>query len=119
MKPTRAYLLDSLVYLDDILTFTAGMEEPDFVKNRQTQLAVIRAFEVIGEIIKRIPQDVLEQQQGVDWRAIKGFRDVLIHQYDNVDLAIVWDAVRRVPQVKQAVLALLADLPSSDTNFSS
>jgi uncharacterized protein with HEPN domain len=111
MRSARDYLLDCLEYLSDIQTFTAGLDEVGFRASRKTQFAVIRAFEVIGEITKRIPQDLLDTQPAINWRAIKGFRDVLIHQYDNIDLAIVWDAVGRVPEVKQALAAILAILP--------
>lgn len=88
-KTNRDYLLDCLEYLNDILTFRAGLDEESFSSNRKTQLAVIRAFEVIGEIIKRVPQNMLDTQPHIDWRALKGFRDILIHQYDNIDLTIV------------------------------
>jgi uncharacterized protein with HEPN domain len=114
MKSVREYLLDCLQYLNDVQDFTVNLDESAFVADRKTQLAVIRAFEVLGEIIKRVPQETLDTQAQIDWRAIKGFRDVLIHQYDNIDLKIVWDAVGRVPAVKQAVDALLADLPTDD-----
>ncbi|GAB4528083.1 MAG: DUF86 domain-containing protein [Anaerolineae bacterium] len=114
MKSIRDYLLDIMEYLSDVQTFTANLDESAFETDRKTQLAVIRAFEVIGEIVKRVPQDLLDTQPSVDWRAIKGFRDILIHQYDNIDLAIVWDAVGRVSEVKTAVDALLAALPPTD-----
>lgn len=114
MRLARRYLLDSLDYLNDILIFTNGFDEQDFLSNRQTQFAVIRAFEVIGEIMKRIPQDLLDSQPNIDWRAIKGFRDILIHQYDNIDLVIVWDAVGRVPTVITAVNNMLTSLPTDD-----
>ncbi|PJF41263.1 MAG: DUF86 domain-containing protein [Phototrophicales bacterium] len=114
MKSTRDYLLDCIIYLDDILSFTDGLDKSQFLTDRKTQLAVIRAFEVIGEIIKRIPQTLLDTQPTIDWRAVKGFRDILIHQYDNIDLLIVWDAIKRVPSVKSAINILLANLPPDD-----
>jgi len=114
MKSIYDYLQDTYEYLNDIETFTELMGKEDFFTDRKTQLAVIRAFEVIGEIVKRLPQHLLHTQPEIDWRAIKGFRDILIHQYDNIDLTIVWDAVERVPQVRQAVQALLDSLPDEE-----
>lgn len=90
------------------------MDSVAFGRDRKTQLAVIRAFEVIGEVAKRLPDALLDQQASVDWRAVKGFRDVLIHQYDAVDTVIVWDAVERISDVQHAVEALLASLPPED-----
>lgn len=118
MKSVRDYLLDCLEYLNDIETFTAELDKAAFIASRKTHFAVIRAFEVLGEIIKRIPQDMLDTQPAIDWRAIKGFRDILIHQYDNIDLSIVWDAVGRVPAVREAVSALLTALPDNSGEIS-
>ncbi len=114
MKGTQDYLRDVLVYITDVETFSRDGESV-FYSDRKTQLAIIRAFEVIGEIVKRLPQSLLDNYPDVDWRAVKGFRDILIHQYDNVDLNIVWQAVERVQGVKSAVLHMLANLPD-DTN---
>lgn len=114
-KSTRDYLQDLLDYVRDVRAFTAGMDAAAFKADRKTQLAVIRAFEVIGEIAKRLPDDVLAQQPAVNWRAVKGFRDVLIHQYASVDLTIVWDAVRQAEAVQRAVEAMLASVsPDED-----
>jgi uncharacterized protein with HEPN domain len=110
-KSTRDYLLDLREYTTDVLAFTDGMDGDAFITDRKTQLAVIRAFEVIGEIAKRLPDDLLARHATVNWRAVKGFRDVLIHQYASVDLAIVWDAVRQAEAVLHAVDAMLASLP--------
>ncbi len=113
MKSSRYYLRDILQYVVDVESFTQTGKD-DFMADRKTQLAVIRAHEVIGEIVKRLPTSLLETQPDVNWRAIKGFRDILIHQYDNIDLEIVWDAVGNIPALRAAVEALLASLPPED-----
>lgn len=57
MKSTRDYLNDMLDYLDNIQLFTADGRE-SFLDDRKTQFAVIRAYEVIGEIAKRLPEEL-------------------------------------------------------------
>lgn len=106
----QKYLQDMLDYISDIQSFTQALNEDSFKADRKTQLAVIRAFEVIGEIAKRLPESLLDTQPELNWKAVKGFRDILIHQYDNIDLAIVWQAVERVPELHQAVINMQASL---------
>lgn len=113
MKPVREYLTDLLTYLEDIDSFTRAGESA-FAADRKTQLAVMRAYEIVGEIVKRLPSELLDRQSHIDWKAIKGFRDVLIHQYDNVDLGIVWGAVERLPALRAAIEALLDELPPDE-----
>ena len=50
------------------------------------QDAVIRNFEVIGEAVKRLPDEYRSQHPKIPWRLMAGFRDVLIHGYEGVDL---------------------------------
>lgn len=82
-----------------------------FYANYVIQDAVIRQYEVIGEIAKRLPPDLLAQQTTIDWKSIKGFRDFLAHNYDRVDVGIIWDAVEKLPALRASVEAMLASLP--------
>jgi uncharacterized protein with HEPN domain len=65
-KNVRDYLLDMQTYLQDIHQFTDEQQADDFKADCKTQLAVMRAFEVIGEIAKRLPDELLSSQSGVD-----------------------------------------------------
>ena len=109
MKTVREYLIELLEYIGYLETFTAeGLEalEADI----KTELAVRKAYEIIGEIVKRLPDPLLDQQPHIRWKDIKGFRDVLTHQYDQIDLDIVWEAVEDLPTLRTAVEAMLAGL---------
>ena len=65
------------------------------------QDAVIRNLEIIGEATKKLPPDLRDRRPGVPWSRIAGMRDVLIHDYFEVDLQIVWDVVKnRLPELK-------------------
>lgn len=57
------------------------------------QDAVIRNIEIIGEVSKRISDAFKESHDSVPWRKMAGIRDVLIHDYDSIDMSIVWNVV--------------------------
>jgi uncharacterized protein with HEPN domain len=66
----------------------------------QIQDAVIRNLEVIGEAAKRISTAARASIPSLDWKAICGMRDVLIHDYIGVDLDEVWNvASTRIPEL--------------------
>lgn len=65
---------------------------------------------MIGEIAKRLPAQLLQRAAQVNWTQIKGFRDFLAHNYDRVELKVVWAAVEDVPTLRAAVEAMLAAL---------
>lgn len=77
--------------------------------SEELQDAVIRNIEVIGEAAKRVSADVRAQFSSLDWRAICGMRDVLIHDYIGVDLDEVWNvAYFRIPELQAALQQFLA-----------
>jgi uncharacterized protein with HEPN domain len=80
-KDQRLYLRDILERIDRIEE-TARQGEALFRQSYMHQDTIIRSFEVIGEIIKRLEPELLTQQPHIQWADYAGFRDILIHQYD-------------------------------------
>ena len=114
MIDVHRYLRDLLLYVTDVEAFTADGRD-FFMQDRKTQASVIRSYEVIGEIVKRLPNEILDKQPQIDWRRVKGFRDFLIHNYGSIDLDAVWDAVEQQPQLKQAVVMLIQQHPKESS----
>jgi uncharacterized protein with HEPN domain len=107
MKSQRPYLADLLERIQMIDEFTADGHEA-FLESRMAQESVIRCFEVIGEIIKRLDPTLTALQPQIPWRQFAGFRDILIHQYDKIDMETVWNSIALdLPPLKTAVEALL------------
>lgn len=106
-KSQKFYLLDLLEYIGRIETI-ASEGQDTFFNSTIYQDAVIRNFEVIGEIIKRLDPNLTAQHPHIIWADYAGFRDVLIHQYDKVLLDIVWGSTQHdIQPLKEAVQSLL------------
>lgn len=99
------YLSDMLSAVDDIGMFTRGMDQAAFFADRRTLYAVTRALEIIGEATKRIPDDVQKRHPQVPWRFMARMRDRIIHGYDTLDPAIVWQTVTQDLPPTRALLA--------------
>ncbi len=86
-----------------------------FMQSDQVQEAVTRCFEIIGEIVKRLDPALTAQYPNAQWRNFAAFRDVLIHQYDKIDMSAVWESVvNDVAPLKTTVEAMLASLPPDE-----
>ena len=90
-----------------VMEFTDSKALADFESDFRTQYAVIRALEICGEAVKRIPDDVRKLEPDIPWKAMAGMRDRLIHGYDNVNTSLVWTTVTKtVPSVRASLQAL-------------
>jgi len=67
-----------------------GKDHQSFSQDNLTQDAVIRQLEIIGEATKRISGEFRSKNPQVPWSDMSGMRDVLIHDYLEVDIDIVW-----------------------------
>jgi uncharacterized protein with HEPN domain len=107
MKRDRVYLDHIREAIERITAYSAAGRE-EFLHNRMAQDAVIRNFEVIGEAVKHISDGLKDQQPAVPWRRVAGLRNVLIHNYMNVDEEEVWNVIEvHLPSLRKAVGELL------------
>ncbi len=64
-----------------------------FHNDDKTIDAVIRNFEIIGEPANRIPDEIKDKFNEINWQRIRGFRNRIVHDYMGVDLGIVWEII--------------------------
>lgn len=107
------YLHDLLTEIHLLESFTTEGEEA-FYQDERTQYAVMMAYARIGEIAKRLPDSLLALRPEAEWRDVKGFRDILLHRYDEIVPQRVWAAVQKLPVLRAAVEALLHAVNTDD-----
>jgi uncharacterized protein with HEPN domain len=90
MKNDEAHLLDILESAKSIRAYLAGLTVATFKTNEEKQDAVNRRFEIIGEAAQRLSEQTRATFPDIPWRLTTAMRNVLIHDYDDVDLDVVW-----------------------------
>jgi uncharacterized protein with HEPN domain len=90
------------------LGYVLGKTKEEFLRDSQCQDAVIRRLEITGEAARRISQPTRARISQVPWAAMIGMRNLIIHEYDDVDLQVVWDTVQEhLPNLIQAIEPLV------------
>ena len=99
------YIYDELVF---VLRATRGVTLAAFLEADVLKRAVVRSLEIIGEATKKLSAELRSEQPQVNWRAMAGMRDRLIHDYFGIDYMIVWDVVENyLPELKETVEGFL------------
>lgn len=106
---------DPKVFLEHIIESIQLIEEyakpltvEEFQKNKAMQDAIIRRLEIIGEAVKNVPTSFKAHHPNIPWKQMAGMRDILIHEYFDVDLLLIWSVVQReLPAIKEKFSLLL------------
>ena len=112
MSKDNAYLEDVLEAAKAIQRFTTGVSREAFKGNEEKYEAVNRKFEIIGEAARRLSPEARNQAPEIPWKLITAMRNILIHDYDDVDLDVVWNTVQKdVPTLIARIEGYLAKNP--------
>lgn len=105
MEKDKARVNDILDCIGKIENYTQGLDYPTFLESTVVQDAVVRNIEVIGESAKKVSVEFKGDHPEIPWKSIMSMRDNLIHDYNNVDFAEVWDTIQNdIPGLKKQLL---------------
>ncbi|MCX5963044.1 MAG: DUF86 domain-containing protein [Cyanobacteria bacterium] len=94
MQRDLQFLLDMLQSAELIVTYINQCKKDEFIDNTQLQDSVIRRLLVIAEAARRVSEATRQTLPNISWQEINGMRNRLVHDYDDVNLNIVWDVVQ-------------------------
>jgi len=99
------HILESIEWVED---YIYELPEEEFMESVQTQDAVLRRLEIIGEAVRNLSEDFKKLHAAVPWQKIAGMRNILIHEYFDVDLNLVWNTVKKdLPELKKHIEGFL------------
>ena len=119
MPPERdpIYLWDMLTAAKGIAASVQSLTLERYLGDENLRLAVERRIEIIGEAARRISDEFKRAHPEVPWRPIIDQRNVLIHEYDEIEHERIWNlAVRAIPDLIVKLAPLLPPLPPKPGN---
>ena len=91
----RIVIQKMISYINEIKEYIGGMTTEDFFKDRKTITACAFSVSQIGELAKDISSETQTIYNNIPWQAIKGMRNKIVHDYENIDLAVLWGTIEK------------------------
>lgn len=86
-------IADLLQAIERCTRYLAALDSPDPLLTDMANDAVERNLQIIGEAANHLPPEFTDAHPEIAWPQIRGFRNILVHQYFGVDVDIVRDVV--------------------------
>jgi uncharacterized protein with HEPN domain len=93
-RNTIVLLNDIVEAIQNIFEFTQAFSFEEYCSDIKTRHAVEHNFMIIGEAVARLPENFKLKQGMINWRQMKDFRNVIVHDYFGIDNSIVWDIIQ-------------------------
>lgn len=87
----KLILTKILKYIDEIKLFIDGYSQEEFKRDRKTINACVFNLGQIGELAGKVSEELQEEYSNIEWRGIKALRNRIVHDYDGVNLNMVWE----------------------------
>lgn len=98
--------------VDKILELTSVLHSFETFSTKWIeQDAMLRNFEIIGEASNHISLEIKEKYPEIEWEAMRGMRNFVIHEYFGVDIASVWNtAINDIPVLKNQIEKVIKEI---------
>ena len=112
MKSRDRIIIQKIIgYIEDIEIYVGNMQAKDFLTDKKTITACAFTVSQIGEITKEIEEETIKKYSTIPWNSIKGMRNRIVHDYENVDLSVLWGTIKEsLPDLKEKLKDILPNL---------
>ncbi len=110
-KSDSPYIAQMLECIANIRQYVGTLTYEEFLDDSKTQDAVLMQLQQMGETAKRV-SDVAKDKVDIPWQKIAGFRNVVVHEYYDILLSLVWnDVISKLGDVEVPLATYLKEHP--------
>jgi len=89
-------------YINEVEQYVEGMKTEEFLEDKKTITACAFTVSQIGELAKEISNETQTKYEDIPWNAIKGMRNKIVHDYENIDMIVLWGTIKEsLPELKK------------------
>ena len=97
--------------IDNVFEYTKDVSFNDLGKDKILCHAVIYNIQIIGEAAYKLTKEFRDNHSEVEWRDIIAMRHILVHDYYEVNMNILWNVIsEELPEFKKQIEALVSEM---------
>ena len=94
-------------YADKIISYCDGKDYEAFSNDTMLVEACVFNLSQIGELVRHLDDDFMNQHSYIPWAQMRGLRNRIIHDYEGVNLVLVWDIIKYdIPDLREELIKL-------------
>lgn len=99
------HMLDAII---EVEIYLKNADYDIFLNNSMMRFACIKQMEIIGEASGHISEEIKTQFSEIEWRQIKGMRNIFVHEYFGIDSRLLWEIIKQdLPDLKSKVVTIM------------
>lgn len=106
----RERLEHILAAIDRVMRYTKGKTMADLVADDMMYYAVVKNIEIMGEAANLLTPQFTTEHPETPWKMVRGMRNYIVHEYFQIDSAVVWDVVsNNLSELREQITRYLAE----------
>lgn len=109
MKSKDRIIIQKIIaYIDDVEKYVEGLNAKEFLDDKKTITACAFTVSQIGELVKEVTEETTKKYTNIPWNSMKGMRNRIVHDYENVDLSVLWGTIKEsLPELKDKLKEII------------
>ncbi|MGE5458475.1 MAG: DUF86 domain-containing protein [Methanococcaceae archaeon] len=110
MLDKETYCLETIIEaIDRINEYTSEYNSADEFNNDYRNFdATMMNFVVIGEMVEKLSEDFKKKYNHIEWIKLKGFRNIVAHDYFGIDAEEVWQIIKnKIPALRSDIKKII------------
>ena len=109
-RDDRVSLVDMIIHAEEAVALSSETSLNDLIEDRVMQLALRKLVEIVGEAANHVSTEIQQRHQEIPWSQIIGMRNRLVHDYDDIDLDILWKIIQNdLPPLIEQLRAIVGE----------
>lgn len=94
-------------YIDKILSYCENCDYKSFSSNSLLTEACVFNLSQLGELAAKLDKEFIDLHNNIPWHQMRGLRNKIVHDYEGVNLVLVWEIISSdLPELKQLLMKI-------------